>query len=194
MTNEGPSLESLTHWLAACPAECYQWPIAKTDGLAPTLNVLALACDQLRDLGAVEQRQALRKRVPQLSERHQRLVAITIWLLRDPSLAVRRDAAPAIVAWWLDDLRELAECVRPESMVTDPDRREELVRRCLQIFDWRPAGETPAQAADRLNTLDSIERLRINRETLAAEERARKVREAMARQRAQEAAARYSPE
>jgi hypothetical protein len=51
-----------------------------------------------------------------------------------------------------------------------------------------------AQAADRLNALDSLERDRVIRETRAAEERAQKVREAMAKKKAEEAAARYSPE
>ncbi len=44
---------------------------------------------------------------------------------------------------------------------------------------------------DRLNTLDSVERKRILEATLAAEKRAREVREAMARAKAQESASRY---
>jgi hypothetical protein len=79
-------------------------------------------------------------------------------------------------------------------MVGDPDRREELVRVCLAELGLRPRGETVAQAMDRLNTLDSVERKRVVDQTREAEARARQIREAMARRAAQEAAARYSPE
>jgi hypothetical protein len=42
-----------------------------------------------------------------------------------------------------------------------------------------------------MTTLDSVERQRILRKTLAAEKRAREIREAMARAKAQESASRY---
>jgi hypothetical protein len=79
-------------------------------------------------------------------------------------------------------------------IINDPDRREELVRLCLKGLGLIPQGESAAQAADRLTTLDSVERDRVIRETRQAEARAREIREAMARKRAEEAAARYSPE
>ena len=78
--------------------------------------------------------------------------------------------------------------------MTDGDRREELVRLCLSELGIRPAGETVDEATDRLNTLDSVERVNVVRKTRKAEARARKIREEMARKRAEEAAARYSPE
>ena len=89
---------------------------------------------------------------------------------------------------------ELARTIDPASTVTDPDRREELTRFCLRELGLRPAGETIEQARDRLNTLDSVERVRIVSATRDAESRARAIRQAMATKRAQEAAARYSPE
>jgi hypothetical protein len=85
----------------------------------------------------------------------------------------------------------LAGLVRPDKFVSDPDRREELVRFCLAQLELRPLGETQSQAADRLTTLDSAERHRVLRATAAAERRAREVREAMARKQAQESASRY---
>jgi hypothetical protein len=66
-----------------------------------------------------------------------------------------------------------------------------LVRRLLHELDLRPAGETAAQAADRLQTLDSAERERVLREAAKAERRAQAVRDAMARAAAQDAANRY---
>jgi hypothetical protein len=87
--------------------------------------------------------------------------------------------------------KRLVELVRPEKFISDPDRREELVRSCLAQCGLRPQGETQSQAADRLTTLDSAERDRVLRATAAAERRAREIREAMARKQAQESASRY---
>jgi len=80
------------------------------------------------------------------------------------------------------------------SFVRDPDRREELVRLCLRDLGLRPAGETVAQAQDRLATLNTAERQRVLQAARQAEERARAIREAMAKQAAEEAAAQYSRE
>ena len=64
------------------------------------------------------------------------------------------------------------------------DRREELVRVLLASIDVRPAGETIEQSFDRKATLDSVERSKVMQATIAAEKRARKIREAMARKAA----------
>ena len=55
-------------------------------------------------------------------------------------------------------------------------------------------GESEAQAADRLNTLSSVERTHVIQETRAAQERVRQVREAMKKKAAEEAAAAYGRE
>jgi hypothetical protein len=60
--------------------------------------------------------------------------------------------------------------------------------------DVVPAGETAEQAADRLSTLDSQTRNRVEAEARAAEVRASEVRAALKRKRAEEAAARASRE
>jgi hypothetical protein len=91
-------------------------------------------------------------------------------------------------------LETLAAAIRAESVVADPDRREELVLFCLKSLGLRPQGETEAQAADRLTALDSVERSRVVRETREAEARAREVRQMMARRAAEEAAAKASRE
>jgi uncharacterized metal-binding protein len=84
--------------------------------------------------------------------------------------------------------------VRAELFVRDADRREELARLVFRCTGVVPAGETAEQAADRLSTLDSATRTRVEAEARAAEERAREVREALKRKRAEEAAARASRE
>jgi hypothetical protein len=66
------------------------------------------------------------------------------------------------------------------------------VRVALARVGLRPAGETIAQAQDRLMTLSSAERQRVMRAARAAEERARAIREALARKAAQESADKYT--
>lgn len=203
MNNIGPPLDRMTHWLTECPAEFYQWPIdsssenrsIKSSEDQLPIHVAAIASDHLRDLNlpAAEIRK-VGMAVASKGLNEQRLVSITVWLLREPWFLQQVEYATQICRLLTDDLAELAELIEPQSVVTDPDRREELVRRCLSRLGFRPADETLPQSQDRLRTLDSVERVRIVAKTRQAEARARAIREAMAKQRAQEAAARYSPE
>jgi hypothetical protein len=91
-------------------------------------------------------------------------------------------------------LKDVAALVDSQKFVSDPDRREELARLCLKGLGLRPAGESLAQAQDRLTTLDSAERVRVVKAAREAEERARLIREEMARKAAEEAAANYGRE
>lgn len=78
--------------------------------------------------------------------------------------------------------------------IDDVDHREEFIRLALAAVNLHPLGETPEQAADRLISCSSIERKRVLEAAKAAEERASKIREALARQAAQEAANKMSRE
>ena len=64
----------------------------------------------------------------------------------------------------------------------------------LARLGCRPGGETLAQAQDRLTRISSTERNRVMLAARAAEERARAVREALARKAAQESADKYTRE
>lgn len=203
MENIGPELDGLTHWLTDCPSEFYQLPIDTGSVIQPTkrgasvasIDVAAIVSDHLRDhelpLAVIRKVCAAMAR-KSLSE--QRLIAIVVWLLREHWLMRQKPLADRIASLLTQGLGELARTIDPASAVTDPDRREELTRFCLRELGLRPAGETIEQARDRLNTLDSVERVRIVSQTRDAESRARAIRQAMATKRAQEAAARYSPE
>jgi hypothetical protein len=94
----------------------------------------------------------------------------------------------------VEHLVEMSKLVQAPQLVADQDRREELSRICLKYLQLLPAGETQAQADDRLTTISTSERLRVIKEAQAAEARAREIREAMARKAAEEAAAHYSRE
>ncbi len=186
MTQAGPQLDRLLHRLADCPSDFL---------LSPSeIHVIALACDHFRALGLAVPG-PLQSRSREFTGESQRIVPIVLWLLRDDWFVARPELGEA--TWRLlqsDSLTQLAKLVAPEAVVNDSDRREELVRLCLKGLDLLPEGESAAQAADRLTTLDSVERERVIRQTRQAEARAKELRAAMARQRAEEAAARYSPE
>jgi hypothetical protein len=192
MNTEGPPLEPLLHRLTDCPAEFLDVVGKDNPG---GVEVVAIVCDLLRTLTPDDPPElessflaAIRQRKPaQLT-----LISIICWLLSDPWFLGQPDLPPLM--WKLlmsDTLARLAGLVRTDKFVNDADRREELVRTCLAQLGLRPAGESAAQAADRLTTLDSCERDRVLRATAAAERRAREIREAMARKKAQESASRY---
>jgi hypothetical protein len=84
--------------------------------------------------------------------------------------------------------------VAAKKFVTDPDRREELARVALARLGFRPAGETLAQAQDRLTTLNSAERARVMKAAQIAEQRARQIREELVRKAAEESADKWTRE
>lgn len=194
MSVEGPELEALTHHLAQCPAEFLAPPRLAKGG---KIQVAAVVSDLLCLLqGCLLPGRALRGFDGGDRHAHNRLrlVLVACWLLSHDWFRGRTALAKPALTLLATGLTELAELVPAERCVTEPERREELVRRCLQALGLRPARETEAQAEDRLTTLDSVEQQRLVRETLAAERRAREVREAMRRKAAQAAAAKVSRE
>ena len=199
MRHEGPPLERLLRRLAECPPDFL--PTA-AGGEGPPAVVPAVVGDLLRDLGGARpdplQLEGFRQLLPGGADarlrNHARLVLVACWLLHDPWFLQQRSFAAGAQAFLERGLTALAALVQAERFVDDPDRREELVRAALAALGLRPLGESEPQARDRRTTLDSIERAAVLQQTRAAEERARQVREAMARKAAQEAAASYGRE
>ncbi|MEP4546039.1 MAG: hypothetical protein ABJ000_07655 [Saccharospirillum sp.] len=76
----------------------------------------------------------------------------------------------------------------------DEDQREELIRLALNGLRLKAQGETDRQARDRLLMVSSTERARVVAASRAAEERAEAIRQALAEQRAREAADKYTRE
>jgi hypothetical protein len=87
--------------------------------------------------------------------------------------------------------RSLAELSRFRS---DGEGREELSRALLTGLGVAPEGESPKLAKDRFAAVDSVERARVLARAKAAEDRARELREEMARREAEEAASKMSRE
>jgi hypothetical protein len=176
MTHPLPLLESLTRRLAETPEE-FLLP-------EPTISVVAIAHDTLRAFGV--------SNPPSLATNP--ITALTCWLLNDPWFLDHPDLAAQVQTLLATSLKPLAATVKAGDFVTAPDRREELARFCLAALGLRPQGETVAQAKDRLSALDSVERLKVIRDTQAAEARAQKIRIEMARKAAEEAAAKETRE
>jgi hypothetical protein len=192
---EGPQLESLTRRLAECPADFLAEPSLRGEG---AVRVAAVVSDLLVDWGALPltPTQALIFDEPEevKSRNKLSLVLLTCWLVHDSWFLQRPLLAASAYEFLTIGLNALAKLVKASECVSEADRREELVRLCLKALDLHPQGETPAQAQDRFNTLDSIERQRVIRATRQSEARARAIREAMAQKAAQEAADKWTRE
>lgn len=197
MKEEGPQLETLTRRLAECPVDFMA--AVRDRGGKGDVAVAAVVFDLLRELGGApltpQQLAPFEfNRGDGRRERVLRTVLIAAWLLYDAWFRSRNRFALAAYEFLTRGLDEVAAIVQPQAFVGDADRREELARLCLNALGLRPAGETDAQAEDRLATLNSVQRARVVREARAAEERARQIREEMARKAAEEAAAVYGRE
>jgi hypothetical protein len=188
----------LTHRLAECPAEFLMEP---ANGGAGIVHVAAVLADLLTDLGMPPAKaMAAGAAVEALSDanaerRRNRLgtLLISAWLFHDPWFRAR-DLSAKVHSFLHHVPPQLAELVKSGLFVSDPDRREELARLGLSALGYCPAGETQAQAQDRLTTISSLERQRVIRESQAAEARMRQIREAMQRKAAEEAAAKLRRE
>ena len=112
------------------------------------------------------------------------VVLVASWLLHDEAFAgVPAEPLAALLA---DRLRALSALVHPRAFIEDPERREELVRVCLDALGVRPEGETPTVTEDRLAVLDSVRRAVLLRDAREREaERAARKKE-LERVRAQE--------
>ena len=193
MSDEGPELAALVRRLAETPAEFLDEPRIGTTG---RVSVAAVVFDLIHDLGGTGRPHV---HLPFLSEdpsdrNAMRITLIACWLLHDPWFRANRELGWRAHAFLIEEPPLLANVVEAERFVSDPERREELVRHCLARLDLRPRGETDEQAEDRRVALDSVERRQVIEATRAAEERARRVREQIRRKAAEEAAAKAARE
>jgi hypothetical protein len=180
-----PSIAALTHRLSETPAEFLQVDV---------VDVVAVVSDLLHDLGGALLDASRARAFAKSDARGRQLMLIAAWLLHDDWFLAQQRFAPPAYRLLGEGLDELAAIVDPQQFVSDPDRREELVRIVLRALEVVPEGEQPTQAADRLATLNSIERVRLLRDTRAAQERIRRIQEEMRRKAAEEAAASYGRE
>jgi len=194
MQQEGPILESLTRRLAETPADFLAEPRIGRSG---TVHVAAVVGDLLPMFDAAREKYSLIRfsGSDARGDRNRLTVALLLcWLLADDWFRQAKPKAREVLRLLEKESAELAAQVVARRFVTDPDRREELARVALARLGYRPAGETLAQAQDRLTTLSSAERARVMQASRAAEERARQIREALAKKAAEESADKWTRE
>jgi hypothetical protein len=194
MQREGPPLEALTRRLAETPEDLLAEPVIGGAGRVHTAAVVNDLLDLLDGGGAPPDLAPFASRD---SKRDRNRLAITLvlcWLLADEWFRGGRLPRADALRLLAEEPAALAPHVASAKLVTDPERREELARVALARLGYRPAGETVAQAQDRLTGLSSTERERVLRASRMAEERARQVREALARKAAEESADKWTRE
>lgn len=193
MKQEGPTLERLLRRLAETPSDFLAEPLTTTGrgvvhGPAVVADLLAFHEVEMEDP---------RSFMPDDSApsiRRAGVVLLLCWLLADEELVALRIPENELLTLLREGAAELASQNGAAKYRDDSERREEFVRFSLARLDLRPAGESVAQAQDRLTALSSIERTRVLAASRAAEERSRAIREALARKAAQESADKYTRE
>lgn len=189
-----PPIERLVRRLAECPDDFLAPPLVGGRG---GVSVAAVVGDTLHQLGSALPADWIAVLHPDAAdattENWLRACLVSCWLAADETLR-GLVSGEQLLRFLAHDLERMAGLVRADLLVRDPDRREEAARFLLRSAGVTPGGETSDQAADRLATLDSVTRTRVEQEARAAEERAREVRAALERKRAEEAAARASRE
>jgi hypothetical protein len=192
MEREGPALQTLTHRVSETPEDFLGEP---RQGKKGTIAVSAVAMDLCRRMGSPAPVSALIAIEGKGGTRNALGVTLILcWLLADEWFAEHVPDAPSVVALLGAGARELAEHTASHKFVNDVERREELARFALARLGLRPAGETRAQAEDRLTSLSAAERARVVRAARDAEARARAVREALAKKAAEESADKWTRE
>ncbi|MEZ4460808.1 MAG: hypothetical protein R3E66_13970 [bacterium] len=177
--------------LSECPEDFLGEPVGCPNGIVHTA---AVVFDVLTMLGGTPTALDVERFEGDAEARNElRTTLVVCWLLSHPWFRERGVSQHALKL--LQELpRELAALVTADTLIRDPDRREELSRLVIRGCDAIPVGETEAHAADRLKSISSLERKRLLEVTREQVERAKKLREALEAERAREAASRYTGE
>ena len=194
MDLEGPPLETLLHRISEVPAEFLLPPRIGATG---TVVVPAVVHDVSARLGvelSTAELQTLNGIDPKRDTPRLSVTLLLTWVLADDCFQGVKTSSVQVLELLRDSAAQLAQHASAAKYIHDPDRREELGRFALAHFGMRPAGETKAQATDRLNSLSSVERERVIRAARQAEERARSIRAALAKKAAEESADKWTRE
>jgi len=198
---EGPSLHEIMHHVSSIPSVFFISPMDSIYGGSNRMeiNIPAIISDLIFDMGGdIPSPQSLSfflKHPKNTNLNFLRITAICCYIFTYDWFILNGISTSKVLLFLRDNkLIDLAEIVDYNEFIQDMERREEIVRFCLDGIDLFPKGENKIIAKDRLTTLDSIERKRIIEKSRKAQERSRQLREAMARKRAQEAASKMTRE
>jgi hypothetical protein len=190
MDQEGPPLELLLRRIGETPPDFLSVPA----GVGQSgVHVAAVANDLVEMLSGRTDSAALMSIKPG-DVPASRITLLLCWLLADEWFRAQRFEPSRILSLLTTDAQEAARHTAPEKFVYDAERREELARLTLARLGFRPSGESVLQARDRFTSLSAAERARVLAASRAAEERARAIREALARKAAEESADKWTRE
>ena len=198
--DNGPELFYLLQRLQSCPNEFLLSPIllSQPKNYKGEIQTASVVNDLLLDLGLSEDPKiifnTLQLKHSAENANYLQLVLITSYLIGDNWFLQSRKYGLKAKELFLNKLKPLALLVEAKQFVLDSERREELVRFCLKELNLKPNGESETHANDRLTTINSIERQKLIEESKAAQKRAQELREAIARQEAEEAASKWNRE
>jgi hypothetical protein len=194
METEGPPLETVLRRIAEVPADFLAEPRVGNTGV---IAVPAVVYDLAQAVGLTLSDTEL---TPFLGTDRKRdgaklaMVLLLCWTLQDEWVRQKTPESRAFLELLTETAAQLVGNASAAKYINDPDRREELARLVLSAFGLRPAGESRAQAQDRLSSISSVERNRVLKASRAAEERARAIREALAKKAAEESADKWTRE
>ena len=191
-----PPLAEFLRWLAEMPESFSAEPFGFANG---EVSVVAVVADLYETyFGAFPAEDLLTAFRPtktgKVERNRHRWVLAACHLLWHPALRGRGVEQAQLNRLLVQDLAQLATAESADSLRTEEERREELIRRTLQALKLALPGETEKDAEDRLTQVDSVERRRLLRAAAEKEKRAREVRDMMAKRAAEEAAAKVSRE
>lgn len=194
MEREGCELSRLMRRIAETPQEFLDEPILGRHGRVGVSAVVGDLCLSLGLHATSSELDPFASGTHKGDRNRLRVSLVLCWLLAEDWFRGAQPSKASVLALLGEGARELSQHVAVEKFVADPERREELGRFALSRLGFRPQGETKAQAEDRLSSLSAAERARVLTAARAAEERARAVREALARKAAEESADKYTRE
>ena len=191
-----PPLAEFLRWLAEMPYVFSAEPLGFDKGQVAVAAVVADLWETY--LGTLHQENVLAAFRPsktgKLERNRLRWVLAACHLLWHPALRGCSIKPEQLNRLLIQELAQLATAEEAESLRTEEERREELIRRTLRALELQLPGESMQEAEDRLTQVDSVERRRLLRAAAEKEKRASEVREMMARRAAEEAAAKVSRE
>lgn len=185
-----PTISELVHHIKQCPFEFMAPPMKSGKG---DVNTEALVNDIFRILtNNMTAPRSISLAVEKRPVEELTLIQICCWVLSHPFF--KEIQTEWIKPFLCRELAVVAPLVKPELWVWDEERAEELARMMFSSCGQIPGGETPEEAQDRYDSVNTVKRLKIIAETNAANERAREIRRQMAEAKAREAANVYGRE
>lgn len=130
----------------------------------------------------------------EIDENHLFSIQIGCWFFFYPFFRQNPILLPRIHEFLYYDLAAVCEFVNYREWVEDDDRAEEFARLALKRCEIVPDGETADSASVKFDSLDTIKRQKVLKETNASLQRVKEIRRAMAEKKAREAANVYGRE